>query len=554
MNHSSERERVELTVLPTLVHSSSLPNLPSTSGALQPTSPTSTTSTPRGTLPVARGTTLSRSSSLTSGVDKLLADRSVVSERVSYPLPHSGSQRYSSNYMLKAPVSVSDSGTFLVGGRLEAVQVPGPIRPKTPPSAEKSMASKLEDLQKKLQNGGSSGMFARDESVPVFVDMPPKQKTDLVDAVKADDVNTLYKLFDVQRLSIRIVATDGNTVFHIAAQHGALKALKVCLRQNKDDIMAIINIQNSKGTCAVHLAALFGHTEILTRLVEAGAYVDQLDCCGCTPLHVAAHEHLTDLYTHIVRLGGSASTEDDEGNTPAEWLTAPVDPTAKTGKAWYEHMLFIRQVSKNYAPKKKLGGLTMIDPVNKELDLDGVPELPPRFNEVHLAWKQFLMSTVDTTGAASLLPLAARVRVQGHLLTPYQIQAARKEFEAVDKDSSGWIDRLELSHWLEHLLQWDAPNKVLFQASVNALFMAVDVDHSGLIDFQEFLLLYVSIVIDPGLGQFRLAAAPDPSSECSPQADGQAAQDPDIKHIGWKEHGQNTFAKISNVIVAKPVM
>eukprot|EP01116_Phalansterium_solitarium_P011208 TRINITY_DN26822_c0_g1_i1.p1 TRINITY_DN26822_c0_g1~~TRINITY_DN26822_c0_g1_i1.p1 ORF type:complete len:727 (+),score=158.56 TRINITY_DN26822_c0_g1_i1:124-2304(+) len=154
------------------------------------------------------------------------------------------------------------------------------------------------------------------------------------------------------------------------------------------------------------------------------------------------------------------------------------------------------------------------------------PSLPLEFDTVQVAWLRFLNSAIDSTGSTKVRQ--TRFRQQAHPLSKFQIQRAKVDFEHADKDRSGFIDRLELGMYMSAVLGWQPSNPVLFQASVNALFMAVDVDHSGLIDIDEFLTLYAAMRVDPS--KFARPQTRTTSPNVSRRS---------VKHIGWSKDAKN---------------
>ena len=72
------------------------------------------------------------------------------------------------------------------------------------------------------------------------------------------------------------------------------------------------------GYTPLHLAARYGHWEIVLDLIHGGANVDATDCLGATPLHVAAchnHKDFVDILAHS-KIGANVNRKSFNGSTP----------------------------------------------------------------------------------------------------------------------------------------------------------------------------------------------------------------------------------------------
>jgi ankyrin repeat protein len=65
--------------------------------------------------------------------------------------------------------------------------------------------------------------------------------------------------------------TQGNSSLHVAAKAGHLSTVREMIRRKAD-----VNLQNSTGKLAIHLASDKGHLKITELLLEAGSKVSSL--------------------------------------------------------------------------------------------------------------------------------------------------------------------------------------------------------------------------------------------------------------------------------------
>ena len=74
-------------------------------------------------------------------------------------------------------------------------------------------------------------------------------------------------------------------------QAGNERIVEELLHYGDRDIAA----KNHDGHCAVHLAAFFGHSEVLLLLIKFGANVNVANSSGYTPLHMACQSNRYDV-------------------------------------------------------------------------------------------------------------------------------------------------------------------------------------------------------------------------------------------------------------------
>ncbi|CAE1172053.1 OSBPL1_2 [Acanthosepion pharaonis] len=82
--------------------------------------------------------------------------------------------------------------------------------------------------------------------------------------------------------------------------------------------------RSNKGWSPLHLAAYFGHAEVVKLLLEAGAEVNVQNDMGDTPLHRAAYTAREDIVMLLLSHGADISILNTEGHTPKTLAPSPV--------------------------------------------------------------------------------------------------------------------------------------------------------------------------------------------------------------------------------------
>jgi ankyrin repeat protein len=105
--------------------------------------------------------------------------------------------------------------------------------------------------------------------------------------------------------------TDGHSPVHLAAYYGHVEVVATLAELGAD-----VDARDDCGLRPLHLAAWNGHVEVVARLVELGADVDAQGMRGYRPLHMAAHNgHVEEVVT-LVELGADVDARDDRGHRP----------------------------------------------------------------------------------------------------------------------------------------------------------------------------------------------------------------------------------------------
>jgi hypothetical protein len=104
------------------------------------------------------------------------------------------------------------------------------------------------------------------------------------------------------------------TLMHIAALEGHANILSLLLEHGAD-----LESRDSAGHTPMHLAFLYGKFEAGQCLLDRGANIDAQDKDGWTPLHSAAFGGQVDRARILLERGAAINTPDNGGRTPLHW-------------------------------------------------------------------------------------------------------------------------------------------------------------------------------------------------------------------------------------------
>lgn len=94
---------------------------------------------------------------------------------------------------------------------------------------------------------------------------------------------------------------EGNTVFHVAAKNGQSFSLKLLLSVIPPDIKnEVINVQNTHGLTALHVAIRTGDPDAVHYLMNHGAKIDISDNHGSTALHYLGDAYNESIFKEIL--------------------------------------------------------------------------------------------------------------------------------------------------------------------------------------------------------------------------------------------------------------
>lgn len=112
----------------------------------------------------------------------------------------------------------------------------------------------------------------------------PKPESDQDAILKAVSTGDLYLLQDlIKGMDINSAHWSGDTLLHLAAEHGKEAIIYFLLRQGAE-----LNFKDREGRTALHRASERGHTAVALALAKAGADIHPTDQSSKTPLHLAA--------------------------------------------------------------------------------------------------------------------------------------------------------------------------------------------------------------------------------------------------------------------------
>ncbi|XP_073002196.1 ADP-ribosylation factor GTPase-activating protein AGD4-like isoform X3 [Typha latifolia] len=141
------------------------------------------------------------------------------------------------------------------------------------------------------------------------------------DAVKANDIQSLYHLLVVTEASPNIKYENLNDDFHHTLDTPKLKPLE----RKQFDPATCQKIKDSgdqksclQGCSLLHLACHFGDPTMLEMLLQFGADINLQDFHGRTPLHHCVFKKNDTLAKYLLRKGGRPSIKDGGGLTALE--------------------------------------------------------------------------------------------------------------------------------------------------------------------------------------------------------------------------------------------
>ena len=136
---------------------------------------------------------------------------------------------------------------------------------------------------------------------------------DIFAAAALGNDDALEQALAVDAAAVRSVAFDGWTPLHLAAFFGHTRAVERLLAAGAE-----INglSRNSLRNTPLHAAVAGGHVDAALRLIERGGDVHSSDAGGHTPLHIAAEAGYLPVVEALLARGADPHVVDAEDRTP----------------------------------------------------------------------------------------------------------------------------------------------------------------------------------------------------------------------------------------------
>lgn len=136
---------------------------------------------------------------------------------------------------------------------------------------------------------------------------------DIFGAAALGDIEVLDRILASNPASVHTVAYDGWTPLHLAAFFGRTDAVERLLAAGAP-INAVST--NSLTNTPLHAAVAGGHVDAALRLIERGAGVNTRDAGGHTPFHIAAEGGHLAVVRAMLERGADPHAVDADDRTP----------------------------------------------------------------------------------------------------------------------------------------------------------------------------------------------------------------------------------------------
>jgi ankyrin repeat protein len=146
---------------------------------------------------------------------------------------------------------------------------------------------------------------------PKTIDIQSKIYKKITTALRIIQENKNNKSF---KDSINMRDSDGDTALHVASLLKSPTLVKELLSVN-----AYANAKNNNGETPLHIAAQKGNLPTAIELLENGANVYVRDFLGKTALHYAAENGKPELVNELLKNNSFVNQKDKQGNTPLHY-------------------------------------------------------------------------------------------------------------------------------------------------------------------------------------------------------------------------------------------
>ncbi|CAH8571969.1 unnamed protein product [Schistosoma turkestanicum] len=129
-------------------------------------------------------------------------------------------------------------------------------------------------------------------------------------AARAGNLEKLRELLN-KITDINVSNTNGLNALHLACKEGKTDVVKELLSRG-----ASVHLITRKGNTALHIASLAGHLEIVQLLVDYGADVNAQSQNGFTPLYMSAQENHVEVVQYLLDKSANQALSTEDGFTP----------------------------------------------------------------------------------------------------------------------------------------------------------------------------------------------------------------------------------------------
>ena len=151
--------------------------------------------------------------------------------------------------------------------------------------------------------------------------MPPR-----VNAAGRSQLWIAASVGDVTKVSSLLVTSGGALLVDLQDKNGVAPLLAACVYGHTEVVSALIsagakvNLQEKDGLSPLYVACQEGHTEVVRALLSRGARVDLLAKDGLSPLHAACHHGHIGVVRALLSAGARADLREIHGMTPLDVL------------------------------------------------------------------------------------------------------------------------------------------------------------------------------------------------------------------------------------------
>ena len=139
----------------------------------------------------------------------------------------------------------------------------------------------------------------------------PSINTPLHQAVKKEN-RKLIELLISYGANLEAKNLAGEAPLHIAVAGGDIKTAELLISEGTD-----IDLKESfEGNSSLHIAVERGFQNMVSSLVNRGAFIDTQNDSGETPLHIAANLGQEEIAKYLLYNGAKANMQNKKGNTP----------------------------------------------------------------------------------------------------------------------------------------------------------------------------------------------------------------------------------------------